>query len=378
MKKLVFTITGSAVLLGSAIVLWGWWLWTGPGPSPAVDEEVAVDSATEMVRIPAGMTLTAAVDTLAARGLLNRPRVLLAGAKLTGKTHALRAGLYELPVGASPRDLLQALTSGAAVMVKVTIPEGLTSDQIAEIVSQELGFSRDEFLAVADSLVMAAARQGVLLRGGTPAAAVHDSLLAVESARHPRRFRWCEGHLAPDTFFFAEGTGATQAAHFLVTTQRARLDSVMSAPGFLADPVLAPQELLTLASIVEAEARRDEERPVIAAVYVNRLREGWRLDADPTVAFILSKKGKRLFYRDLEVSSPYNTYRNKGLPPGPIGNPGRAALQAAGRPDSTCQAMYFVSDGQGGHVFSRTAQEHEAAVQEFRRTRAADHGHRNN
>jgi UPF0755 protein len=324
------------------------------------------------------MTLTAAADTLTSRGLLSRPRVLLAGAKFTGKTHELRAGLYELPFGASPRDLLQALTSGAAVMVKVTIPEGLTSDQIAELVSQELGFSPDHFLAVADSLVMAAARQGNLLRGGAPAVGFHDSLLVVESTRHPRRFRWCEGHLAPDTFFFAEGTGAAQTAQFLVTTQWARLDSVMSTPGVLADPALVPLEMLTLASIVEAEARRDDERPVIAAVYVNRLRQGWRLEADPTVAFILSKKGKRLFYRDLEVTSPYNTYRNKGLPPGPIGNPGRAALEAASRPDSTCQAMYFVSDGQGGHVFSRTAQEHEAAVREFRRTRAADQGHGNN
>jgi len=377
-RKLIVTMTGSAVLLGTAIVFWGWWLWTGPGPFPVADEEAAAASTTVMVRIPAGMTLTTAVDTLTTRGLLSRPWVLLAGAKLTGKTHALRAGLYELPFGASPRDLLQALTSGAVVMVKVTIPEGLTSDQIAELVSRQLGFSRDDFLAVADSLVMAAARGGPLLPGGASAVAVHDSLLAVESARHPRHFRWCEGHLAPDTFFFAEGTGAAQAAHFLVTTQRARLDSVMSAPGFLTDPVLAPQELLTLASIVEAEARLDDERPVIAAVYVNRLRQGWRLEADPTVAFILSKKGKRLFYRDLEVSSPYNTYRNKGLPPGPIGSPGRAALEAASRPDSTCQAMYFVSDGQGGHVFSRTAQEHEAAVQEFRRTRAADRGHRNN
>jgi UPF0755 protein len=97
-----------------------------------------------------------------------------------------------------------------------------------------------------------------------------------------------------------------------------------------------------------------------------------RLEADPTVAFILRKKGKRLFYRDLEADSRYNTYRVKGLPPGPIGNPGLAALEAAAAPDSNCRALFFVSDGAGGHVFSRTAKEHEAAVREFRRIRAGN------
>jgi UPF0755 protein len=324
------------------------------------------------------MTLAAAADTLAAKGLLKRPWVLRVGARLTGRAHALRAGLFELPGAASPRDILRALTSGTAVLVKVTIPEGLASDQVAEIMGSELGFHPDEFLAAADSLVLAAAMGGNLLRGSALEVASHDSLLAAETSLHPRRFRWCEGHLAPDTFFFAEGTGPVQAAQFLVATQRARLDSVMAGTDFLADPALNGQELLTLASIVEAEARHDDERPLIAAVYVNRLRKGWRLEADPTVAFILQKKGKRLYYRDLEVESPYNTYRNKGLPPGPIGNPGRLALEAAGRPDLACGAMYFVSDGQGGHVFSRTAQEHEAAVQAYRRARAAGQNGRDN
>jgi UPF0755 protein len=262
------------------------------------------------------------------------------------------------------------------VQIKVTIPEGLDAEDVADLLAGALGFSREDFLAVADSLVIAAARQGRLLPPDQ-SVAHYDSLLAGESARHPRRFRWCEGHLAPDTFLFAEGTDAATVAQFLVSTQWARLDSVMAGFAAAANLEFGRQDLLTLASIVEAEARLKEERPLIAAVYVNRLRQGWRLEADPTVAFILKKKGKRLFYRDLEVSSPFNTYRNKGLPPGPIGNPGPAALQAAARPDSTCRAMYFVSDGQGGHVFSRTAREHEAAVQEFRRARAGGNDQRN-
>lgn len=372
--KRAFRIAALAFLLGVAAVGWGWRLWTGPGPAgPSAGPEDG--SAAPLVRVSTGMTLTAAADTLVARGLLKHAKVLLAGARLTGKGRSLRAGLYQLPYGSSPRDLLRILTSGTGVQVKVTLPEGLAAEEMAGIMSAALGFVPEEFLAAADSLVMAAARQGLLLADADRAVARHDSLLSAESRRHPRTFRWCEGHLAPDTFLFAEGTTAASAAAFLVNTQWARLDSVRAAaPG--AD-TFSRQDLLTLASIVEAEARLAEERPLIAAVYVNRLERGRRLEADPTVAFILNKKGKRLFYRDLEVDSPYNTYRNQGLPPGPIGNPGRAALEAAARPDSTCDALYFVSDGQGGHVFSRTAREHEAAVREFRRIRAGQGAARN-
>jgi UPF0755 protein len=369
-------VMGAAFLLGLAILGWGWLLWTGPGPQPERTGPPAGTIQAVQIRIPQGMTLTAAADSLASVGLLKQTSVFLVGARLTGKARALRAGLYELPWGASPRELLWTVTSGTAVQIKVTIPEGLDAEDVADLLAGALGFSREDFLAVADSLVIAAARQGRLLPPDQ-SVAHYDSLLAGESARHPRRFRWCEGHLAPDTFLFAEGTDAATVAQFLVSTQWARLDSVMAGFAAAANLEFGRQDLLTLASIVEAEARLKEERPLIAAVYVNRLRQGWRLEADPTVAFILKKKGKRLFYRDLEVSSPFNTYRNKGLPPGPIGNPGPAALQAAARPDSTCRAMYFVSDGQGGHVFSRTAREHEAAVQEFRRARAGGNDQRN-
>ena len=369
-------VAGAAVLLGLVLLGWGWRLWTGPGPRLEGAGQPAGSTTTVQIRIPQGMTLSAAADSLTAAGLLKHPFVFRAGARLTGRARALRTGLYELSSGASPRELLWAVTSGKAVQVKVTIPEGLDAENVANLLAGALDFSRDDFLAVADSLVIAAAHQGQLLKPAQSVAG-HDSLLAEESARHPRQFRWCEGHLAADTFLFAEGTDAATVAQFLVSTQWARLDSAMAGSVSAANLELTPQEWLTLASIVEAEARLDDERPLIAAVYMNRLRQGWRLEADPTVAFILKKKGKRLYYRDLDVSSPFNTYRNTGLPPGPIGNPGPAALEAVARPDSTCDAMYFVSDGQGGHVFSRTAREHEAAVKEFRRARAGGNGRRN-
>ncbi len=369
MLKRGIIVVATAALLGLVMVLTAWRLWTGPGPRPGTGQVPPPDPGSALVRIVPGMTLTAAADTLVSRGLLKHTRVLLAGAKLTGQGRALRAGLYELSFGTSPRDLLRTLTSGTVVQVKVTIPEGLDAASIADLIAGALACDPEKFLATADSLVTAAAEAGQLLPPGT-SAAFHDSLLAAESARHSRRFRWCEGHLAPDTFLFSEGTSAEVAARFLVQTQWARVDSVLAAPGAGEALHLSRQELLALASIVEAEARRPDERSRVAAVYVNRLGQGWRLEADPTVAFILNRKGKRLYYRHLEVVSAYNTYRNKGLPPGPIGSPGFAAMAAAAHPDTACRAMYFVSDGQGGHVFSRTSREHEAAVREFRRIRA--------
>lgn len=378
MMKRVAAIAGAAVLLGLLILTVVWFQWTGPGPSAVrTGDSTPEPGASVLVRISAGMTLRAAADTLAARGLLKNPTVLVAGARILGKGRDLKAGLYDLPFGASARDLLGAVTTGAGVQVKVTIPEGLAAEEIAFIVAEALDFDPEDFLAAADSIVAAGAQRGGLLPGAGPTAAEYDSLLAAESARNPRRFHWCEGHLAPDTFLFSAGTDPARAADFLVTTQWARLDSILADPGFHKETGLAPQELVTLASIVEAEARLDEERDLIAAVYLNRLEAGWRLEADPTVAFILRKKGRRLFYKDLEVVSAFNTYRNKGVPPGPIGSPGQAALRAVARPDTSCRAMYFVSDGRGGHVFSETAREHEAAVQEFRRIRARESGARN-
>jgi UPF0755 protein len=314
------------------------------------------------VRIDPGMSLRAAADTLAARGLLDEQRIFLIGARLTGRDRGLKAGLYEIARGLAPRDLLAALTTGPTVQVKVTVPEGYDAEEAAAVLAAALGFAAADFLAAADSLALAVWGPGV-----AP---------ADDGTDLPRAFRPSEGLLAPDTYHFGEGTGAADAARHLIMVQRSRVDSVLSLPRPASTADLTPHQLVTLASIVEAEARLAEERRRIAAVYVNRLERGRRLEADPTVAYILRKKGRRLYYKDLETASPYNTYRNAGLPPGPIANPGRAALEAAARPDTTSRDMFFVSDGEGGHVFSRTAAEHEAAVREFRRKRAAREGGR--
>ncbi len=360
-------ILGSLLLLliiASGAGWWAWLQWTGP----AVPANAGQDSV--LVEIPPGMTLSAAADTLVSHGLIKRRRVLLLGAKALGLDRGLRAGLYRLDPGSSVRDLLTNLTSGQSVQVRVTVAEGLDAETIAGIMASALDFSAGDFLAVADSLVFSRAASGDLL-ANTNSPARLDSLLAVASAGGIRTFHWCEGYLAPDTYLFSTGTGAADAARHLFNTQIARLDSALSLVHGQSTVFASAHELLTLASIVEAEARLDDERPLIAAVYSNRLRRNWRLEADPTVAYFLRKRGKRMFFKDLEVDSPYNAYQNRGLPPGPIGNPGLASILAAAKPDSASKAMFFVSDGRGGHVFSQTKQEHDAAVRRYRRSRAA-------
>ncbi len=370
MKRLILGSFLIILVLVSGLGIWGWQQWTGPGPSAGHNSEPV------LLEIPQGMTLSAAADTLVGRGLLRHRRIFLLGARAVGQDRGLRAGLYQLQMGASARDLLTNLTSGQTVQIRLTIAEGLDATEVARIMSRELGFSSAQFLAAADSLVRAEALNGTLLDGARAMAVLNvaelDSILSLASRQVVRHFHWCEGYLAPDTYLFSAGTEAIKAAAHLIEIQMDRLDSALALASGKTTVYNSPHQLLTLASIVEAEARRQDERPLISAVYSNRLRRNWRLEADPTVAYILEKRGKRMFYRDLEVESPYNAYRVRGLPPGPIGNPGLAALLASALPDSSCDAMYFVSDGQGGHIFSSTARQHQEAVQRYRKSKAAE------
>ena len=359
-----------AVLLGvvcGALLTagWMWGRWSG-------DWDVAPEAApqTVAVRIYPGMTMAATADTLVARGLLRERRLFLLGARLSGRDRDLQTGLYELPRGVSPRRLLRELVDARPVPVRVTVPEGVDAEVVAELVAQALGCTPAAFLAAADSVTEQAIRARRWL-GPPPQADRYDSLLADVATPGGRRLHWSEGYLAPDTYHFAEGTAALEVARTMIELQVTRLDSLYRSPvRWIGELNLAPHAVLTLASIVEAEARRDDERARIAAVYLNRLRRGGRLEADPTVAYVLDKRGQRLLFRDLRVTSAFNTSLHAGLPPGPIGNPGRAALTAAVRPDTTCDAYYFVADGQGGHVFSRTSAEHRAAVARYRRQRS--------
>jgi UPF0755 protein len=177
-----------------------------------------------------------------------------------------------------------------------------------------------------------------------------------------------EGYLFPDTYIIPWGLEPEDVAKLMI--DRLEREFNQRAVERAASLGMSRHEVLTLASIVEAETRLPEELPVVSAVYHNRLRRGMRLEADPTVAYAKGGYKGRLFYKDLEIESPYNTYKHPGLPPGPICSPGKAAINAALYPDTTTTALYFVARGDGGHVFSRTLREHQAAVEKARRSRS--------
>lgn len=356
---------GCALLLLAAALGWSWRQWDQRWP-------VGPRYVSQRVRVHSGMSMAALADTLAARGLLRHPTVLVVGARLTGQSGRLQVGLFHVAPGMPVRDLVALFTKPGIPPVRVTIPEGLDAGQTARLLAGSLGLDTVAFLDAANRAVGEAWRaRGD--RAGLAAMARLDSVLVFEAVRAGRTIPRCEGYLAPDTYFFDEDTDPAVAAGRLVQAQFARLDQVLAGPRSPAAAGLSPHQLLTLASIIEAETGKPDERARVAAVYLNRLRLGWNLAADPTVAYALRKKGQRLLFRDLESDSAWNTYRVTGLPPGPIGSPGLASLEAAARPDMACRAMFFVADGLGGHVFSLTAAEHEAAVQRYhaRRDRPA-------
>ena len=284
------------------------------------------------VTIPQGSTFAAAADSLESAGVLGSTRLFRLYASLTGRDRDIKAGVYLLEPGLSWNELIQALSDGRGIEQSITVPEGLALRDIVPLLARSVG-------APADSLW----------------ASVRDSALR-------RRLHIptpnLEGYLFPDTYRFMYGTSARAAVGDMVRrfeeVWEPAWDARTAAMG------MTRHAVITLASIVEKEARLAEERPVIAAVYHNRLRQGMPLQADPTVQYAIGEHRNRVLYRDLKIDSPYNTYRHRGLPPGPIASPGRASIEAALFP-VTVPYRYFVAHQDGHHEFRVTFEEHTAA-----------------
>jgi UPF0755 protein len=244
--------------------------------------------------------------------------------KLTGATRALKAGEYEFRSHASMAGILADIRAGKVVRHLVSVPEGWTSDMVVDAVL----------------------RQPVLVGPiATPA----------------------EGAILPDTYQVERGEQRNEVVRRMELAQQ-KLMSELWAARAKDLPFTTPEEAVTLASIVEKETALPSERPRIAAVYINRLRAGMRLESDPTTIYGISKGrplGRGLTMTELVTETPYNTYRIGGLPPGPIANPGRAALAAVLNPPSTSE-LFFVANGQGGHVFASTYEEHQRNVVRWR------------
>jgi len=292
-----------------------------------------------MVEVPKGSTGRDVGQILAEAGLIEYEGFFRLAVQLEPAEPVIRHGLYELNQGLSARGLLHQLEAGPLKplevdRVKVTIPEGLAIPQIAEMRPDGQAYAR------------AAADPALVQRLGAPG----DSL---------------EGFLMPDTYFF----DADPDSETLVNRQVEHFEEVYAA---LMEEIPGGENhdrnmIITIASLVEEEARVDSERPIIAAVMYNRLDLGMPLQMDSTLQYALGKYGQRMLNSDKEVDSPYNTYRYKGLPPGPISSPGAASIRAALAP-ADVNYLYFVSNADGKtHTFSATIAEHEQAVIRYRR-----------
>lgn len=289
------------------------------------------------VTVAEGEPFARVADDLVQRGLIRRSWPLKFFARATSSDRKIHRGTYEFVRGAKPVDMLRALVDGHILSVKVTIPEGFNMWQVAAAFKSA---------GVDSTAMMTAIRNPDLVRA-----------LQIPTTT-------VEGYLYPDTYLVPFGSNADDIVAMMLTRYHAAW-----TPDFerrARELGMTRHQLMTLASIVEAEARDSLERPLVSAVYHNRLKINMKLDADPTVAYGRGGFHGRLYYKDLQLDSPYNTYRHAGLPPGPIGNPGVASIRAALFPDPTSRALYFVARGDGRHDFSNTLKEHDASVRRAR------------
>jgi UPF0755 protein len=298
-----------------------WWLtseFDRPGPEAPTGFETTVS-------IPMGTGLAQVAQILEDKGVVRSALVFRLGVMLNRKAAALKAGEYSIPTHASPAQIMQLLIEGKSIVYKLTLAEGLTSAMIVELVRN------------------------------------HPVLVGDVADVPP------EGSLLPETYIFDRGTTRPQLIARMQADHTRVLDELWAARAANL-PFSSKEEAVILASIVEKETGVASERPRVAAVFVNRLRKGMKLQSDPTIIYGLTKGvplGRGIRQSELEKPTPYNTYIILGLPPTPIANPGKASLAAVLNPAQT-EDIYFVADGTGGHVFAATLAEHEKNVQKWR------------
>jgi UPF0755 protein len=284
------------------------------------------------VIVPRGSSFAAATDSLNHAGLVRFPIFFRVYARFKKEDRNIKPGTYLLKHGTPWPDIVNALNGGHGLVNTITIPEGFGLVQIVPLLAETLHVPVDSVNA-----------------------AVRDSAMR---ARVGATAETLEGYVFPDTYAFPIGTTAREAVLEMVKRFEREWKPAWNTQ--LAAIGLDRNKAVTLASIVEREAKRPEERPVIAAVYLNRLRSGMLLQADPTVQFALGRHTPRVLLKDLETDSPYNTYKYPGLPPGPIASPGGPSLLAALNP-AKVDYLYFVAAPDGHHEFRKTLSEHEEA-----------------
>lgn len=292
------------------------------------------------VKIEKGASLHQAAELLQKKGLIRSAHFFVWYARWHGKEKGIKAGSYRISSAWKVSEILDVLTEGKVISYHVTIPEGYTTEQIARLLASKGIVSESDFMAAVSS-----------------AEFNYPFLKGIPSG--PRRL---EGYLFPATYEFQAGVSGREVVEQMLKAFQKAFSPELQRKA--AQMGLTVRDVVILASIVEREAKLDRERPLVAAVFLNRLKHGMRLESCATVQYVLGKQKERLTYDDLRISSPYNTYLHSGLPPGPIANPGLASIRAVLYP-AKVDYLYFVARGDGSHVFSFTLREHEMAARRY-------------
>lgn len=331
LRQLVRALMTLILLLLVGAGVWIWWHLQPVG-----------GEGLRLVRVQPGMSARQIGQKLERMGIIRSASAFEWIVRFKGWSSRLQPGSYEFSPSMPPQEVARLIAEGKVATSWVTIPEGYTLRQIAQLMEQKGIAPAEEFLRLAT-------QEGDTFRASFPL---------------PKNL---EGYLFPNTYRLPQGTGARSAIQAMVSLlerevyQKYRAEIETSGFTF--------HEILTIASLIEREAKTEQDRPLISAVIRNRLRRGMRLEIDATVLYALGKHKPRVLYRDLEVDSDYNTYRRKGLPPGPIANPGVACIEAALRP-AEVDYLYYVARPDGSHLFTRTLQEHRLAIARVRAERA--------
>ncbi len=365
------TVAILGLLTLAALVGWAKGQYTGPGP---LAEAICL-------KVEKGSNFRRVADDLAGRGAVAWPYIFKVGADYAGRADDLKAGSYLVPAGASMEAIVGAITgtgqstcgtevnyrigvNGADVLVSELDP---ATQELAEVMKFDPvadGVPADYARYAEDSDV----RLKVTLAEGVTSWQVVDALSRADFLTGDLKDVPAEGSLAPQQYEVIRGEARADLVAEMIANQAATLAELWDkrADGL---PYKTPEEAMVMASIVEKETGVPEERPRVASVFLNRLEQGMKLQTDPTVIYGLTKGqgvlGRGLRRSELRSNTPYNTYVIDGLPPGPIANPGRSAIEAALNPEKT-EYLFFVADGTGGHVFAETLAEHNKNVEKWR------------
>lgn len=329
-SKLIYVIPGILVLVGG---IWLYSVFYGPNEF--------TEPAERSIIVSRGQSFDAVVDSLTARGIVRSRSLFVFVSKVLGGTRHIQVGKFVFRSGLSNVEIARWLRDGTGVVpIQVVIREGLRSQRQARIFARALGVDSARYMELVQD-------QEFIRSLGIDAPSL-------------------EGYLLPETYTFTWQPDEREIIKWQVKLFRDAYNDTLQ--GRAREIGWTTNQVLTMASIIEGEAVIDQERPTVSGVYHNRLRKRMRLEADPTVQFLIEDGPRRVRYADLRKDSPYNTYRVYGLPPGPISSPGLASIRAALFPEKH-DYLYFVANGQGGHWFSTNYVDHSKHVRRYRKAR---------